>query len=88
MKKHELIEKHYVPCKEVYQKLSVDWDGKVTGCCGDYNNYLTVGNANSSTLYDIWNHSRELIVFRELLDKSLHQSLTLCSTCYHTYEEF
>jgi len=88
LKKQETIKKYYRPCTEVYQKLSVDWDGKVTCCCGDFDNFLTVGNLDHSTLFEIWNNSRELKIFRELLDKNMHKSLTICSTCYHTYEEF
>ena len=88
LKKQETIKKYYRPCAEVYQKLSVDWDGKVSGCCGDFDNFLTVGDISQSTLLDIWNNSRELKIFRELLDKNLHRCLTLCSTCYRTYEEF
>jgi len=87
-KKQETIKKYHRPCTEVYQKLSVDWDGKVSCCCGDFDNFLTVGDINQSTLFDIWNNSRQLKIFRELLDKNLHRCLTLCSTCYHTYEEF
>jgi len=88
LRKQETIKKYYRPCIEVYQKLSVDWDGKVSCCCGDFDNFLTVGNLHQSSLYDIWNRSRELKIFRELLDKNMHKCLTLCSTCYHTYEEF
>jgi len=88
LKKKETVEKFYRPCTEVYQKLSVDWDGKVSCCCGDYNNYLNVGDVNESGLSDIWNKSKRLSIFRELLDKNLHRSLTLCSTCFHTYEKF
>jgi len=87
LKKQETIKKYHRPCTEVYQKLSVDWDGKVTCCCSDFDRYLNVGDANESPLDDIWNHSRELEIFRELLNKNLHWSLTLCSTCYHAYEE-
>jgi MoaA/NifB/PqqE/SkfB family radical SAM enzyme len=88
LKKQETIKKYYRPCKEVYQKLSVDWDGKVSCCCGDFDNFLTVGNLSDSFLFDIWNNSRTLKIFRELLDKNMHKSLTLCSRCYHTYDEF
>ena len=88
LKNQETIKKYYRPCTEVYQKLSVDWDGKVSCCCGDFDNFLTVGNLVQSSLYGIWNGSRELKIFRELLDKNMHKSLTICSTCYHTYEEF
>ena len=89
LKKQETIKKHYSPCTEVYQKLSVDWDGKVTCCCEDFDNFLTVGDLTTqSTLFDIWNNSKELKIFRELLDKKMHKCLTHCSMCYHTYEEF
>ncbi len=85
LRQQETIKKEYRPCTEVYQKLSVNWDGKVTCCCGDYDDFLIVGNISDDTLYNIWNNSSELKVFRELLDNMLHRSLTLCSTCYLAY---
>lgn len=88
VKNQETIQKAYRPCAEVYQKLSVDWDGQVSCCCGDYDNFLTVGDLNSSSLYDIWNTSWKLKNFRAMLDKGMFKSLTLCSNCYHTYDEF
>lgn len=88
LKKHETVKKIYRPCTEVYQKLSIDWDGKVTCCCGDYDNFMTIGDIEESSLYNIWNNSNELKMFRELLNKNYHRSLALCSTCYHAYEEY
>ncbi len=88
LKEQETIKRVYHPCTEVYQKLSVDWDGKVSCCCGDYDNFLTVDDIHEKTLYEIWNYSPTLKIIRQLLDDSKHRSLTLCSTCYHTYEEF
>jgi radical SAM protein with 4Fe4S-binding SPASM domain len=85
LRKQETIKKEYTPCSEVYQKLSVNWDGKVTCCCGDYDDFLIVGNISDDTLFNLWNNSKELKAFRELLDNMLHRSLTLCSTCYNTY---
>lgn len=85
LRKQQTIKKEYIPCNEVYQKLSVNWDGKVTCCCGDYDNFLIVGNISEKSLYGIWSNSRELKAFRELLDNMLHRSLSLCSTCYRTY---
>lgn len=88
LRKQETIKKIYRPCTEVYQKLSVDWDGKVSCCCGDYDNFMTIGDINDSTLYELWHNSPKLKMFREMLDNNMHKSLTLCSTCYHFYEEF
>lgn len=86
LRKQETIKKSYRPCSEVYQKLSVDWDGTVTCCCADYDNFLVVGNMNESSLRAIWNTSETLQQFRQLLDKNMHKSLTLCSTCYRIHE--
>jgi hypothetical protein len=87
-KRRETLAKVYMPCTEVYQKLSVDWDGKVTCCCGDYDACLTVGDVTQDTISNIWNSSPSLDLVRRMLDLGLHKSLTLCSTCYHTYEDF
>ncbi|MFA4991089.1 MAG: radical SAM protein [Candidatus Omnitrophota bacterium] len=87
-KKQETIKKCYRPCSEVYQRLSVDWDGKVTCCNGDFDNFMTVGDMKGSTLFDIWNNSAKLKAFRDLLDKNRREGLALCGTCYHAYEEF
>jgi MoaA/NifB/PqqE/SkfB family radical SAM enzyme len=88
LKKQEKIKKEYRPCTEVYQKLSVNFDGSVSACCGDYDNYLIVGDLNKQTLFQIWNKSEELKIYRFLLNKGYFRSLTLCSTCYHAYDEF
>ena len=88
LRKKETIKKEYKPCPDIYQKIGIDWDGKVTCCSGDFDNFLVIGDLKDSPIQDIWNNSKELKTFRELLNKNMHKSLTLCSTCYHTYEKF
>jgi len=88
LKKQESVKKVYRPCTEVYGKLSVDWDGKVSCCCGDFDNFLTVGNINKTSLLEIWKNSEELKLFRRLLDMNKHKSLTLCSRCFLAYDDF
>lgn len=80
-----MVKYNYIVCKEVNRKLSVDWDGKVTACCGDYDNLLTIGDVNKSSLYDIWNGNPKLESIRILLANGCHRSLTLCSKCYPAY---
>ena len=84
----QTLERTYKPCTEIYTKLSVDWDGKVSCCCDDFDNFLTVGDLNETTLYNIWNTSRRLSVIRWMLGQNMHKHLTHCSTCYHIYSEF
>ncbi len=87
LRRSETIKRVYGPCKEVFQKLSVDWDGRITCCCGDFDQFLTVGDIRESSLSHVWNKGRRLAIYRELLGAGLHKSLKLCSSCYPTYEE-
>ena len=84
----DTVEKKHRPCTEVLQKSSVDWDGKVSACCSDWDNFMTVGDINNQTLKDIWHNSEDLKIYRKLLKEMKHNSLTMCSVCYHTYETF
>jgi radical SAM protein with 4Fe4S-binding SPASM domain len=88
LKKQESIKKEYRACTEVYQKMGINWDGKVTACCADYDEFLLVGDLADSSISDIWQNSEELKAIRLLLDKMKHWSLNLCSRCYQTYDEF
>jgi len=88
VKKQETIKKEYRACTEVYQKMGINWDGKVTACCADFDEYLIVGDLADSAISDIWQNSEELKAIRLLLDKMKHWSLNLCSRCYQTYDEF
>lgn len=83
----ETIVKKYRPCSEVYQKLSVNWNGDVMACCGDFDNFLVVGNANEQSLKEIWD-GKKLNAIRKVLAEMRMQDLPLCKDCYHTYEEF
>jgi len=85
LKSKESVKKEYRPCGEVYRKLSVDWDGKISCCCSDYDNHLTVGDINESTLKDAWKCDK-LKAFRVILDHQMHKCLTRCSMCYHEYD--
>jgi len=76
----------YRPCKEVYTKLSIDWNGDITACCGDYDGFLKIGNIKQDTLKDIWVNSEKLKSIRTILDNMDHRMLTLCSKCYLAYE--
>ncbi len=68
-------------CPEVYDKLSIDWDGKVTACCSDYDNQMTVGNLADNTLKEIWN-GNELNSVREILAKKEYHKIEHCKMCY------
>jgi radical SAM protein with 4Fe4S-binding SPASM domain len=72
----------HIDCKEPWQKLSVDWDGEVSACCGDYDRLMNIGNINEQSLYQLWDNNYILDSYRNLITNGKHNSLSLCSKCY------
>ena len=70
----------YCECPEVFNKLSVNWDGSVTACCGDYDNFMLIGNLESQSLEEIWN-GKPLQEIRQKLIEYRHGDYYLCSRC-------
>ncbi len=81
LKKQESVVKKHPECPEVFDKLSINWDGTVSACCGDYDKKMLVGNLKSNTLAEIWKN-RPMNRYRTLLAEMRHDEITLCSTCY------
>lgn len=45
LQENERIHRVYRPsCPEAFDKLSVNWNGDVTLCCQDYDNFMIAGN--------------------------------------------
>ena len=86
--KEDIQKKIHKPCKEVYQRLNVDWDGTISACCEDYDRLLSIGNIRNNTLYNCWNNNSLLNSYRCILNNRKFSSLTLCKDCYHAYEHF
>ena len=72
--------KHPDPCPEVYDKLTVQWDGSVRVCCNDHSGETDLGNVMTSSLDTIWTHPVITHYRERLADKEY--SGPLCSTCY------
>lgn len=58
--RHDKLEKtgRRVPCYAALKTMSILWDGRVCGCCLDYDGKLILGNANKQTLQEIWHSSK------------------------------
>ena len=67
-------------CPEVWDKLSIDWDGKVSACCGDYDNYMTIGDLATQTLKEVW-VCQKMKEYRKKLAEHDYEGLTLCQRC-------
>jgi pyruvate-formate lyase-activating enzyme len=75
----------FCECPEVFDKLSVNWDGSVSACCGDYDNYTIVGDLKFNTLSEIW-RGKPIDKLRSALLEYRHHENHLCSRCARSLE--
>lgn len=84
----ESFERTYTKCAEILLKLSIDCNGDITPCCGDYDKFLTVGNVKEMSLLEAWN-SDKINELREMVSYAMrHGELELCKKCYYTEKKF
>ncbi|MBI2508168.1 SPASM domain-containing protein [Candidatus Woesearchaeota archaeon] len=69
-------------CYFPFYMLVVDWQGKVTVCCKDYNFRLTIGNAVTETLDAIWNGKRIQSLRKTFFNGNEPDICTGCSDLY------
>lgn len=76
-----LEKKHPDPCQEVWDKMSINWDGSVSVCCNDYDNKGVVGKFPDSSLKELW-RAPLLEEYRARLLKKEYSG-PLCTNCYN-----
>lgn len=68
-------------CPEIWDKLSINWDGSVSACCQDYDNIMLVGNIHEQDIPEIFLGAREK-QYRDILKNDNYDKLSLCQNCY------
>jgi len=74
------VGRKFFPCPVLWQSLSVAWDGRVLGCCGDLNGVITLGHVGENRLEDIWN-GPAMQEMRRLHIQEKHHTIPLCRDC-------
>lgn len=85
LSKLESVEKkHPDPCPQVWDSMSVNWDGSVSVCCNDFDNKAVVGRYPERSLKQLWMAP----MFREYRERLIRKRYggPLCSACY-SYQE-
>jgi MoaA/NifB/PqqE/SkfB family radical SAM enzyme len=67
------------PCRQIWQRLSVLWDGTVTVCCNDFDGFLAVGKVGETSLRELW-HGEKLSNLRARHKKCRFENL-ICDSC-------
>lgn len=76
---------HLGNCPEVYDKLSINWDGQVTACCGDWDNQLLVGDIYKDSLKTIFANERMRRI-QKLISENQYDKIPICRTCFECIE--
>jgi len=84
LKEQESVVRKHPECPEVFDKISINWDGTVTACCMDSENTMIIGDVREASIKEIW-HSEKMNYFRDMLVDMRHDELPLCKTCYDTH---
>lgn len=84
LQEHEKIHHEYRPvCPEAFEKLSINWNGDVTLCCSDYDNFMVIGNILDSDIKSIFT-SKIAKVYRGVIAKHQYGKIKCCAECYET----
>jgi len=81
MKSEEHLVRKHPKCPEVFDKLSVYWDGRVSPCCRDFDGYMLLGDVQSQPLAELWK-SEQVAFYRDCLAKGEYDRFKLCKVCW------
>ena len=76
--------KRYVCCPQVYDTITVRWNGDITACCGDIHGLLNLGNIHSCSILECWNGEKES-TYRKVLAEGRYDDIEACKNCYDVY---
>lgn len=67
-------------CAQLWQRMMVRYDGQVTACCGDIYGEYPIGDANKSTIEELW-LGPKMTAIREQHKKGRSDIYNMCVTC-------
>ncbi|MBE5738129.1 MAG: radical SAM protein [Clostridiales bacterium] len=75
------VEHFNIPCSYVFNSVTVTYEGYLTGCCMDFQNYLAYADLNKVSVSEGWNNS--VITNMRNLQSSGEVGNTLCKSCVY-----
>lgn len=67
-------------CKNLWERMTIFWNGDVTICCADLDGNYVLGNLKEKSIRDIWN-SNQLLLIRKWHKEKSFQKIPLCFKC-------
>jgi radical SAM protein with 4Fe4S-binding SPASM domain len=75
------IKKRYKCCNQVFDVITVRWNGDISACCADNDGIMTLGNIYEKSILDCWNSPLQNH-YRKILADCRYDDLELCKNCY------
>ena len=72
--------KYYQPCRQLWSRFAVSWDGAAAACCIDLDGENIIGDVKRETLLSIWN-GKEMARMRRLMAEKRFAELNPCRSC-------
>lgn len=79
--KQTLKKVRYKHCHQVFDVMTIRWNGDVSACCADADGVMTIGNIKENSIKEIWS-CKKLSKYREILAANEYEKLPLCINCY------
>jgi len=77
---HDTVVENTKPCRVLWQRMDIHFDGKVWLCDNDYTGKLLLGNVKTESVQDIW-HKPQLNHLRELHQRGDKNTINPCKFC-------
>lgn len=76
--------RRYKCCHQVFDVITIHWDGTICACCADNDEVMTLGSLSDTTIEDCWKSPKEEH-YRKILVQRDYEKLQLCKDCYDIY---
>lgn len=76
--------RRYRCCHQVFDVITVHWNGNICACCADNDEEMVLGNLENTTIVECWNSDKEKM-YRNILVERQYEKLPLCKNCYDVY---
>lgn len=67
-------------CPQLWQRMTIEWDGSIYGCNNDDLKGICLGNVWERSIYDCW-HDQRLMEIREMHKKGKSHKVCACDGC-------
>lgn len=75
----KILAKRTIPCYYLFKTIIISYEGYLTGCCTDFQNYLAYADLNKNLLKDAWTNAIITNLRKQHLSGAIENNL--CNNC-------